>query len=281
MEDIVSQSNLTFIKEALEFLRNELRIDNQDSVLWVVNGSYVINRNNEDSDLDIVVVHDSFSNGKRFVYKYKDVPIHVTAITMEMLADDGKSRLYGSYFSGKIINPHILFSTDASLKTQAIYHAGKFIAPLAGYLSTLVNTKVFTESQITAFVFIAHLSFNPFFDSYFLNYFVSSDFDKLWRSLCMKTMEMLTTSESTIKEKNFYRFKEKFSDYRSFHLERMLIATRHWSYGAVAHNCNFKFPDEMYEKGIAKIELIDPSGEQYNKMLLFLRAESGLSEVFI
>ncbi|EKD85842.1 MAG: hypothetical protein ACD_37C00596G0007 [uncultured bacterium] len=281
MEEIISQNNLAFINKVIEFLHKELEIYKQDPVLWIANGSYVINRNNEKSDLDLIVVHDSFAGGKRFIYEYQNVPVHVTEINMQMLSEDGESRLYGSYFTGKIINPHILISTNNSLKKQALYHAGKFIAPLAGYLSTRVTSKTFTESQITALVFIAHLSFNPFFDAYFLNYFVSQDFDKLWNVLCKKTIEMLTVSESITKSENTYSIKEKISDYRTFHLERMKISTRHWSYGAVVHKCNFKFPDEMYMKGREKIKKIDPSGEQYNNMLSFLRTESGLSEVFI
>lgn len=281
MKEVISQSNLAFINDAINFLLKELNLDKSEQILWIANGSYVINRNTKDSDLDLIAINDRFIGGKRFIYKYKEVPLHVTAITMQMLSEDGEPRLYGSYFSGKIINPHILFSTNNSLKNQVIYHAGKFIAPLAGYLSTRVKSKTFTESQITALVFIAHLSFNPFFDAYFLNYFISPDFDKLWNALCKKTIEMLTISESIIKSGNTYSFKEKISDYRTFHLERMKISARHWSYGAVAHSSNFKFPDEMIMKGRKKIKNIDPSGEQYNKMLSFLKAESGLSQVFI
>ena len=47
MEEIISQNNLAFINKVTEFLHKELEIYKQDPVLWIANGSYVINRNDE------------------------------------------------------------------------------------------------------------------------------------------------------------------------------------------------------------------------------------------
>jgi len=195
------------------------------------------------------------------VYYYH--PIHFTAINMNTLKDDGEDRLYGSYFSGKVINPHIFLYGNKKMEKIALSHAGKFIAPLAGFLSGLTKSKSLTASQVTSLVFIAYLSTAPSFDSYFLNYFVSPNFETIWTALCESTIKMLISS-NTIKESNGkYYFLEKFSDYKSFHEERMKISARHWSYGAVCHGGDCKFQDIIFTKAKEKMRRIDPSGNKF------------------
>ncbi len=176
MEEIISPKNLKFVKEVIKHLSTELQLDAYEKALWLVFGSYVINMNKSGSDLDIIAIHDIFKENIRTVYNFKNAPIHFTGINIKTLRDDGEERFYGSYFSGKVINPHIFLYGDAGLKNIALYHAGKFIAPLAGFLSGLTKSDLFTASQITSLVFIAYLSTDPSFDSYFLNYFLGVKF---------------------------------------------------------------------------------------------------------
>ena len=281
MENIISPNNLAFAKEAIKYISNRLKFNNFKQALWIVFGSYVINMNNSDSDLDIIAVYDIFKENKRSIYNFKDIPIHFTQINMSTLKDDGVERLYGSYFSGKIINPHFFLYGNDKSKNKALYHAGKFIAPLAGYLSELTGSKSLTASQITSLVFIAYLSTDPSFESYFLNYFVSPNFKNIWESLCRSTIQMLKISGSIKCSKKNYVFIEKFPDYQTFHSERMKISARHWSYGAVCHGGNHKFQDIIFTKAKKKMKKIDPSGKRYLKMVTFLRKQSGLSEIYI
>lgn len=281
MDTIISPTNLSFTKETISYLSNKLNLKEFKQALWIVFGSYVINMNSADSDLDIISVHDTFTESDRSIYEYKNVPIHFTKINMSVLEDDGEKRLYGSYFSGKIINPHIFLYGNEELKNKALYHAGKFIAPLAGYLSELTGLSSLTLSQVASLVFIAYLSIDPSFDSYFLNYFVSPNFNNIWTALCKSTINMLNISNSLIPSKGKYVFKEKFSNYKSFHSERMKISARHWSYGAVCHSGNHKFQDIIFSKAEQKMKKIDPSGKKYRDMVAFLKKHSGLSEIYI
>lgn len=281
MEEIISPKNLNFVKEVIKHLSNELQLDDYKKVLWLVFGSYVINLNKWGSDLDIIAIHDLFKENIRSVYNFKNVPIHFTGINMKTLKADGEKRFYGSYFSGKVINPHIFLYGDAELKNIALYHAGKFIAPLAGFLSGLTKSDSFTASQATSLVFIAYLSTDPSFDSYFLNYFISPKFERIWKALCDSTVQMLITSESIVTKKGKYVFIEKYPDYKSFHSERMKIAARHWSYGAVCHGSDPKFQDMIFTKAEEKMRKIDPTGKKYSDMVLFLKEQSGLSEIYI
>lgn len=281
MDNIISPTNLSFVKATIRYISDKLKLNNFRQIPWIVFGSYVINMNTSGSDLDIIAVHDNFTDNKRSIYDYKDVPIHFTRINMNTLKDDGKERLYGGYFSGKIINPHIFLYGNNKLKKQALYHAGKFIAPLAGYLSELTGSKSLTASQVTSLVFIAYLSTDPSFDSYFLNYFVSPDFRNIWKSLCKLTIQMLNISGSITGIKKRYTFAEKFPDYQTFHSERMKISARHWSYGAICHEGNHKFQDIIFTKAEKKRRIIDPTRKKYLDMVTFLKKQSGLSEIYI
>jgi len=281
MRDIISADNLSFIKKAIKDLSFKVGIKEYGNVLWLVFGSYVINMNKDGSDLDIIGIHNDFSDDERLTYNFQNVPIHATLINMRVLRDDGEKRLFGSYFSGKVINPHIFLYGDPASKKEAICHSGKFIASLAGYLGKLSHFSFFNDSQLTALVFIAYLSTDPSFDSYLLNYFSSPIFPKIWKSLCKTTAYMLKVAkEVTLKEKK-YTFVNKFDDYKDFHSERMKISARHWSYGAVCHGGDREFQDKIFFKAEEKMKKIDPSGIKYQEMLSFLKQESGLTQVYV
>lgn len=281
MENFISQENSAFIERVIAFLCPKLSLSTPADALWIVFGSYVINMNTAASDVDIIVVHDSFEESTRVAFTFEDTPIHVCTITMSTLKDDGEKRLYGAYFTGKVINPHIFLYGNDESRRKALYHAGKFIAPLAGYLAENSQHTKLSASNITALTFVAYLSTDPSFDSYFLNYFLSPKFDELWKVLCIQTVEMLQTAGTLSSDSDGYNFTEAFENYQKFHSERMKIAARHWSYGAVCHNSDVTFQDFIYTKAEEKMKRMDPSGEKYQKMIEFLKRESGLSEVYV
>lgn len=281
MNKIISAENLLFVQEAIKYISEKLGFNNYQQALWMAFGSYVINRNRPGSDLDIIAIDDFFTEGKRSVLNFQNVPIHFTGINMGQLKDDGESRLYGSYFSGKVINPHIFLYGDKKLKQTALFQAGKFIAPLAGYLATRLKTKHLTSSQITSLVFIAYLCTDPSFDSYFLNYFISPQFKEIWAALCKSTINMLSVAGSIDHINGKYYFKEKFPDYKTFHCERMKISARHWSYGAVCHGSDYKFQDLIFSNAVDKMQRIDPLNNKYPDMVRFLQETSGLPEIYI
>lgn len=281
MEDIISPTNLIFVKKAIAYISDKLEFDNFKQALWLVFGSYVINMNRPGSDIDIIAIDDTFKENKRFSYNFKNIPIHFTGINMNTLKDDGKGRLYGGYFSGKVINPHIFLYGDEKRKNIALYHAGKFIAPLAGFLAGLTKSKLFSTSQITSLVFIAYLSTDPSFDSYFLNYFTSPNFKNIWIALCESTIDMLKISGSVTASKGKNIFTEKYTEYKSFHKERMKISARHWSYGAVCHGGDYKFQDTIFTKAEEKMKIIDSTGKKYSDMVRFLKEQSGLTVIYI
>lgn len=282
MDKVISQKNFIFIREVINELSSKLGVNDPKEILWLIYGSYVINMNHANSDLDMMGIHASFTPPKRMALDYKNVSIHLSTITMKDLKDDGETRLYGSYFTGKIINPHIFIFGDRKSRKLALYHAGKFISPMAGYIGKLTRNYLYSPSQITALVFITYLNIiGPSFDLVFLNYFISPEFDKVWKYLCENTILMLKTSGGIKQIKDKYVFTQKFDDYKSFHFERMKIAARHWSYVAVSHSRGYKFQDWLFSKTEEKMRRIDPTGKKYKKLISFLKSQSGLSNIYI
>lgn len=281
MDRIILSKNMSVIKEVIILLSNNIGFSDPKEILWLVFGSYVINMNTTESDIDIIGIHDSFIDKKRYILSHNNIPVHFSSINMNDLKDDGENRLYGGYFTGKIINPHIfLYGNDKTIH-NAIYSAGKFIGPLAGYISKISTNTSFTRPQITALVFIAYLSTDPSFDSYFLNYFVSKEFEKIWEYLQEDTLNMLIISGDIKCIDGKYIFLNSFINYKDFHFERMKVSARHWSYGATCHDNDRKFQDVIFTKANEKIKKIDPDGKKYASMLTFLKEQSGLVEIFI
>lgn len=281
MDRVILSKNISIIEEVTKILSNEMGTLDPKEILWLVFGSYVINTNTTESDMDIIGIHESFLNKRRYVFYHNNIPVHFNAINMGDLRDDGESRLYGGYFTGKIINPHIFLYGNSKEIHDAVYNAGKFIGPLAGYIGKISTDTSFSRSQITAFVFIAYLSTDPSFDSYFLSYFISQEFEKIWECLQEDTINMLIASGSIRHVGNKYIFSDSFISYKYFHFERMRISARHWSYGAICHDNDRKFPDTIFSKANMKLKNIDPEGKKYASMLSFLKEQSGLIEIFI
>lgn len=281
MENVISPVNKQFVERAIRYISAKHQIKNYRNMLWVAYGSYVINMNRLGSDLDVLAIHSKNDAIIKITDDFENVPIHFMSLSDHILKDDGKERMYGAYITGKIINPHIFLYGNQKLRKTALLHSGQCIGPLAGYLSRQSAHIHLSDSAITALVFISYLSTDPSFDSYFLHYFLSPSFSKLWRSLINTTIEMLQTAGEIKESKGIYMFTNPFKDYQSFHRERMKISARHWSYGAVCHNSDRTFQDQIYTKAEQKMKLSDPHGIKYKEMVKFLKYESGLSNIYI
>lgn len=281
MHKIISETNLNFVRHAISKVSSELRLANMEKSLWVIYGSYVINANNDKSDLDILCICKEDIPIDRAELEVDGISVHLTLITMEMFRADGIERKFGSYFTGKVLNPHIFLFGDSGLKNEVMYYTGSFISPLAGYISSLSRFKAFKPSQLTAIVFIAYLSTDPSFESYFLSYYSCSNFSQIWDSLCDETLLTLSKSKSVTQVGNRFKFNFSFRDYKDFNSERIKVSARHWAYAAVSHGSDYTFQDKIYSKASDKMAQLDPSGRKYKKMVKFLEDESGLQSIHI
>ena len=124
MDKVILSKNTSIIEEVIKTLSNKIGFSNPKEILWLVFGSYVINMNTSESDMDIIGIHESFMNKKRYGFSHNNIPIHFNTINIGDLKDDGEGRLYGGYFTGKIINPHIFLYGNSKEIHDAMYNAG-------------------------------------------------------------------------------------------------------------------------------------------------------------
>lgn len=281
MKTIISEQNKIFIESAIQDIYRKIGLTDLSKTVWNVCGSYVINMQNSNSDLDLMAIGDDFTKPEWHYFEHQGIQIHLTAVPTEAVAEDGIKRGFGAYFTGKIINPHLFFYGNEALQNEIRTHAGNLIGELAGYIGSLSGKINFKKNEITAQVFIAYLSTDPSFDSYFLSYFVSPEFEKIWEALCNTTVETLIIAGEIKQDGYTYRYTKPLLPYKEFHTERMKVSARHWSFGSVCHGGNYKFPDGIYENAQRKIQRIDPFGSKYQAMVEFLKQNSGLDEVFI
>ncbi len=281
MKNIISNKNLKFVKEAIVETSKKMLIYNSQKVVWICFGSFVINNQDRDSDLDLMCVGDIFDAPNRSIIEYKKRMIHTCIVPSKEYIKDGKKRLYGAYFTGKVINPHILLYGNRKLRHTVMKHAGAYIGDLAGYIGSLVKSKTHTKSQITAQVFIAYLSTDPSFDSYLLRYFVAPNFQKLWVELCKDTVKILKYAKVIANSDSKFKYLKRLKYYKEFHEERMKSSERHKNFGAICNNNDYTFQDLIYRNAKKKMKMLDPDGTKYKKMVLFLKKESGLRDIYI
>lgn len=281
MKQVISRKNWELVISAIQNISD--KGIGTDKSLWVIYGSYVINAQKQGSDLDLLCVDDIFDRSQRVVENYDGVPIHLTCMPISELAKDGRDRRYGGYFTGKIINPHILYGGSDQLKRLANRAAGEFIGELAGYIAGLTKkSEGFSAEEITAQVYVAYMSTDPWFDSYFLSYFCAPDFGRVWKHMVKDVMEILLTSNLIYKARSGgYRYKTYFDNYKYFHKERMSVAARHWSFGVTCHGNNLNFYNEIVDKAKFRIKKLDPTGKIYIRMVSFLESNSGLKTIYV
>src|SRR3990167_2756827 len=102
MKQITSAANEEIITKAIQDLIDHGEGTNDS--LWLAYGSYVINNQHAQSDLDLLCIDDKFKKNSRIVKRFRRIPVHLSKIPTTSLIQDGKEGLFGGYFTGKIIN---------------------------------------------------------------------------------------------------------------------------------------------------------------------------------
>lgn len=281
MKEMINNENITLIKEVIAHCSKRLSIRNLSKAIWICFGSFVINTQKKDSDLDLMCISDSFNKPVRYVFQYKKLVVHMYVIPTKNFLDDGQKRLYGGYFAGKLLNPYILLYGNKKLEGLIVKSAGEFIGEFAGFIGNMSKNKSYSKNQITAQAFIALLTIFPSFGSYLLGYFLSPNFPMLWGALCDNTIIILKSASIIANHGSRFTYLKRFKDYGAFHEERMKSAARHWSFGAVCHGNDYTFQDQLYRKAKNRMDKIDPKRNKYKEMILFLKKESGLRGVYV
>lgn len=237
--------NYNFIKEALQANASLVEKKFCENSFWACYGSYVINQQRETSDIDVLHVHSKRTPANRVQGYYKGVPITIYSLSRFALLSDGIKKLYGGYFSGKLLNPFVLYSSNAEDYQLALATAGGFISDFAAWVSGSKKGEICTAENITADSVLARLHVCPWYASYFVRYFALDNFPALWQHMIEVIPQAMVASGKVVKVADSYMYVDEPVN---MHSQMIQSVARFWSLGSCLHKCMPNFPDYYIQK---------------------------------
>lgn len=234
-KEFVSPKSHDFISRALNKLSLEKQFEHGDQYFWVCYGSFVLNMQNEKSDLDLLYVHDRNTPIARIQAEFEGHPVTLYTLNRVDFLEDGDKKKYGGYFSGKILNPHIVISEDDEDSHLALKVAGEFIADFAAAIGKQRQNKVSSSTNLVADTILARFLICPWYANYFMRYYTHTDFAKLWKKMEETIPAALVNTGKVSIHKNGFAYVNIPSS-EDFHSELIKSVARFWSIGSYLHN---------------------------------------------
>lgn len=245
---MTDESNRTLDK-ALPALTREVDVERGDKDYWICFGSFVLGQQTSKSDIDLLYVHHDLPHEPyRIQSSFEGRPVTIYSLSELDFKRDGSQRKYGGYFSGKVINPHVIYAKDSN-KTKIIQQiAGEFIGSFAATIGSRQKSNIASASNITADCFLAFLHLCPWYQSYFMRYFTDSRFLKIWEVFQDSlTNSLLLANEITPISQGLFKY-QRLLNQDEHHIETIKVVARFWALGACFHGASISFPDYYFEK---------------------------------
>lgn len=269
----MNQQSMGFVSCALPHLLAETGIGDDPLNFWVCYGSFVLNQQTPQSDLDLLLVHQIPSSPIRVQARYKDHPVTIYSLPQREFMADGNQRRYGGYFSGKLLNPFVVLSGSQESSNISNKVMGGFIGEFAATIAKEHGRKIGNRSNIVADCVLAYLRLCPHYKAYFLRYYISQNFEAIWQHMKIVIPEALVQAAIMKKiSENKFEYLSVLSP-EEFHLQLMTSVARFWSFGSCCHGCNANFPDFYFQKAIGYIESAGLE-ERCLEMLIFLEQKA-------
>lgn len=247
-------SNTDFVSNALSHLLIETGIEDSPLNFWICYGSFVLNQQTAESDVDLLFVHQTSNHPVRLQARYKDHPVTIYSLPFREFVADGDKRRYGGYFSGKLLNPFVVFGGSRDSVNIATEVMGGFIGSFAATIAKEHNREIGTRENIVADSILAYLRLCPSYRAYFLRYYVSPNFGEIWDRMKVVIPDALAKAQNTtMLAKDRFEYCSSFSP-EQFHLQLVACIARFWAFGSCCHGCNASFPDYYIQKALGYIK---------------------------
>ena len=268
----MSQRNLDFVSQAIACLANEVGVEESDGSFWVCYGSFVLNQQTTESDLDLLCIHTLPSAVRRVQSSFGGYPVTIYSLNRNDFVSDGEQRTFGGYFGGKVLNPHVMFLASQKDRDLVAEVGGAFIGPFSAAMVGKQRRVSATSENLAADSVLARFHLCPWFRSYFLRYYIFSSFQQLW----IKMTEAITLSflKAGIVTQNGNEFCYRhIPSEKELHESTLAAAARFWALGSSLHGGMPDFPAFYIQK--AEQYVRDNSLEdRLEKMIHFLQAQS-------
>lgn len=243
-----------FVTDALPHLLAETGIKDDPLNFWICYGSFALNQQCPESDVDLLFVHQISSRPSRVQARYLDHPVTIYSLPFREFIADGTQRRYGGYFSGKLLNPFVVFGGSQRSIDTAIEVMGGFIGSFAATIAKDHGREIGTRENIVADCILAYLRLCPSYRAYFLRYYVSPNFGEIWDRMKIVIPDALTKAQVTTRlAKDRFEYCSPFTP-DDFHLQLVSCIARFWAFGACCHGGNIGFPDYYNQKALAYIK---------------------------
>jgi len=261
-----------FVTRALVDLVTEVGAKEGDGSFWVCYGSFVLNQQTPESDLDLLYIHSQTAPVRRIQSSFEGHPVTVYSLKRNDFARDGEQRMFGGYFGGKVLNPCVVLQATEEDKELVLRTAGEFIAPFASAMALRQNRKKTTRANLVADSVLARFHLCPWYRSYFLRYYIDPDFSKLWNRMEEVVSSAFMKAGVVVQDGGSLEYCRTPSD-AELHTEIIKAVARFWALGSCLHGSLPDFPDYYMQKSeqfIAQRGLHDRCDE----MLKFLEQKA-------
>jgi hypothetical protein len=243
-------SSFEFIQKATEALSRYVTRDHTTEGFWVNYGSFVINAQQPQSDIDFLYVHKGTGSVQRLSATFEGYPVTIYQLTERDLYRDGEEAKYGGYFAGKLLNPFVVISEDPLCTRIVMKTAGAFIGPFASCYGTGFSI---TPEQVLKDTILARLEICPWYSSYFLRYYIHLEFDLIWRQMTKVICTSLELSGHILQNNGRYTYQQAPAE--DVISERKIASVaRFWSLGSCLHGNMPDFPDFYIQKAKQYVE---------------------------
>ncbi|HEC64528.1 MAG TPA: hypothetical protein ENI23_04470 [bacterium] len=278
--DKLYKHNKAKVLSIISHLNSSIKLEETDKNFWVLIGSYAINGQKDNSDMDLFYFSESLKHPTRLKEKINGVLVSLCMVPTSSLESDGLDRKYGGYFVGKLLHPYVLIKSNVPQAYLEKYSSA-FIIDFVGYIAKSHSHKVrFTEQELCSLVFLAFLSIHPEFDSYFMRFYLNPEFDSIWSMLSKRISRAFIRNKYVHKRKDDkYSISQGFKSHDEYRRARYLIGVRHSAFGSHFHNNDVNFQNKHIELSSGKKKELDPTGIHYSGMISFLSELSGVDSL--
>lgn len=244
----IMQDNFNFVERAIRHLAVEIGAEGEeDGSFWVCYGSFVLNRQTSESDLDLLCIHNRSVSIRRIQSSFEGYPVTVYSLCKNDFASDGEARLFGGYFSGKVLNPYVAFLATQEDEDFIMKAAGQFIGYFAAVMAEQQGRRNATRTNLVADSVLARFHLCPWYQSYFLRYYTASNFSELWRHMEEVIPLMFVKAKAVIQNGSVFEY-QRIPSKTELHMESIKVIARFWALGSCLHGQLPDFPNYYIQK---------------------------------
>ena len=243
----MSQENSDFVARALTYLAGEVGARENDGSFWVCYGSFVLNQQTSESDLDLLYIHNQPLSVQRLQSSFKGHPVTVYSLNKNEFASDGEQGLFGGYFGGKVLNPYVVFSASQEDKNTVAEVGGAFIGLFAAAMAKKQGREIATRANLVADPVLARFHLCPWYRSYFLRYYITPIFHKIWERMEETIALSLVKAGIVTQDSSGFRYRHTPSE-EELHEKTITAVARFWALGSCLHGGMPDFPAFYMQK---------------------------------